>query len=140
MPNGESQEPGGWNRIVLRVSDLPGFVAELKQAGLRFRNEGETGPFGRQVQIEDPDGNPMELLSRLADSGELGRLPQVSQLVRIAHYVQRPNDVALNLERCGLDRALGCIHNGTRQPVDHRKTRPEVVAPPRAGALARGVH
>ena len=61
MPNGESQEPGGWNRIVLRVSDLPGFVAELKQAGLRFRNDLETGPGGRQIQIEDPDGNPIEL-------------------------------------------------------------------------------
>ena len=61
MPNGEPQTPGGWNRIVLKVSDLPGFIAELKQAGLRFRNEMETGPGGRQIQIEDPDGNPIEL-------------------------------------------------------------------------------
>ena len=61
MPNGESQEPGGWNRVVLKVSDLPGFIAELKRAGLRFRNEPETGPGGRQIQIEDPDGNPIEL-------------------------------------------------------------------------------
>ena len=61
MPNGESQEPGGWNRIVLKVSDLPGVIAELKQAGLRFRNEMESGPGGRQIQIEDPDGNPIEL-------------------------------------------------------------------------------
>jgi glyoxylase I family protein len=61
MPNGQSQEPGGWNRIVLRVSDLPGFIAALKSAGLRFRNEMETGPGGRQIQIEDPDGNPIEL-------------------------------------------------------------------------------
>jgi glyoxylase I family protein len=61
MPSGEPQEPGGWNRIVLKVSDLPGFIAELKQAGLRFRNEMETGPGGRQIQIEDPDGNPIEL-------------------------------------------------------------------------------
>ncbi len=62
MPNGEPQEPGGWNRVVLRVSDLPGLIAELKQAGLRFRNEVEIGPGGRQIQIEDPDGNPIELL------------------------------------------------------------------------------
>ena len=62
MPNGEPQEPGGWNRVVLKVSDLSGFIAELKQAGLRFRNEVETGPGGRQIQIEDPDGNPIELL------------------------------------------------------------------------------
>jgi len=61
MPNGEPQEPGGWNRIVLKVSDLPRFVAELKQAGVEFRNEVETGPGGRQIQIEDPDGNPIEL-------------------------------------------------------------------------------
>lgn len=61
MPNGQHQEPGGWNRIVLRVSDLPGFIAALKGAGLRFRNEMETGPGGRQIQIEDPDGNPIEL-------------------------------------------------------------------------------
>ena len=61
MPNGEPQEPGGWNRVVLKVSDLPGLIGELKKAGLRFRNDIETGPGGRQVQIEDPDGNPIEL-------------------------------------------------------------------------------
>lgn len=61
MPNGKHQEPGGWNRIVLRVSDLPGFIVALKSAGLPFRNEMETGPGGRQIQIEDPDGNPIEL-------------------------------------------------------------------------------
>lgn len=61
MPNGQRQEPGGWNRIVLRVSDLPSCIAALEGAGLRFRNEMETGPGGRQIQIEDPDGNPIEL-------------------------------------------------------------------------------
>ena len=61
MPNGQRQEPGGWNRIVLRVSDLPGGIAGLKSAGLHFRNEMESGPGGRQIQIEDPDGNPVEL-------------------------------------------------------------------------------
>ena len=61
MPNGQRQEPGGWNRIVVRVSDLPGCIAALKVAALRFRNEMETGPGGRQIQIEDPDGNPIEL-------------------------------------------------------------------------------
>ena len=61
MPNGQSQEPGGWNRDVLRVSDLPACIDALKSAGLRFRNEMETGPGGRQIQIEDPDGNPIEL-------------------------------------------------------------------------------
>ena len=61
MPNGQSQEPGGWNRVVLRVSDLPACIAALESARVLFRNEMETGPGGRQIQIEDPDGNPIEL-------------------------------------------------------------------------------
>ena len=61
MPNGQTQEPGGYNRVVLKVSDLAGCIGALKNAGVRFRNEMETGPGGRQVQIEDPDGNPIEL-------------------------------------------------------------------------------
>jgi len=61
MPNGEPQEPGGWNRIVLRVVDLPARIAALEKAGLHFRNAMEVGPGGKQVQIEDPDGNPIEL-------------------------------------------------------------------------------
>ena len=47
--------------MVLNVADLPRFIEELKQAGLRFRNDMESGPGGRQIQIEDPDGNPIEL-------------------------------------------------------------------------------
>lgn len=61
MPNGQQQQPGGWNRVVLRVNDLPAFIEVLKKADLRFRNDMETGPAGRQIQIEDPDGNPIEL-------------------------------------------------------------------------------
>ena len=61
MPDGRAQEPGGWNRVVLRVKDLAALVVTLKSDGLRFRNEMETGPGGKQVQIEDPDGNPIEL-------------------------------------------------------------------------------
>ena len=61
MPGGESQEPGGWNRVVLRVDDLEGTIGTLKKAGVRFRNAMEAGPGGRQIQIEDPDGNPVEL-------------------------------------------------------------------------------
>src|SRR5262245_18297394 len=66
LPNGQTQEPGGWNRVVLKVSDLPGCIAAFKKAGIRFRNEMETGPGGRQVQIEDPDGNPIELFEPAA--------------------------------------------------------------------------
>ena len=61
MPDGHKQEPGGWNRVVIRVADLPAFIEVLKQAALHFRNDMETGPGGRQIQIEDPDGNPIEL-------------------------------------------------------------------------------
>jgi glyoxylase I family protein len=61
MPNGQRQEPGGWNRVVVRVTDLPGFIDTLKKAGVHFRNSMETGPGGKQIQIEDPDGNPIEL-------------------------------------------------------------------------------
>jgi len=61
MPDGQRQEPGGWNRVVLQTSDLAACIAAFKQAGVRFRNEMETGPGGRQIQIEDPDGNPIEL-------------------------------------------------------------------------------
>jgi glyoxylase I family protein len=61
MPDGQRQEPGGWNRVVLKVVDLPRFIGDLQQQGVRFRNEMETGPAGRQIQIEDPDGNPIEL-------------------------------------------------------------------------------
>src|SRR5262245_50155192 len=61
MPDGRAQEPGGWNRVVLQVSDLPARIADFKEAGVRFRNEMEVGPGGKQIQIEDPDGNPLEL-------------------------------------------------------------------------------
>jgi len=61
MPNGQRQEPGGWNRVVLRVTNLPAFVDALRKTGLRFRNDMETGPGGSQIQVEDPDGNPIEL-------------------------------------------------------------------------------
>ena len=61
MPDGRQQEPGGWNRIILQVKDLPTRIEALKKAGVRFRNEMEAGPGGKQIQVEDPDGNPIEL-------------------------------------------------------------------------------
>jgi len=61
MPDGRTQEPGGWNRIMLRVTNLPDRVEGLKKAGLHFRNDMEVGPGGKQIQVEDPDGNPIEL-------------------------------------------------------------------------------
>jgi glyoxylase I family protein len=66
MPGGQRQEPGGWNRVVLRTADLPALIESLKKAGLRFRNDMESGPGGKQIQLEDPDGNPVELFEPAA--------------------------------------------------------------------------
>jgi glyoxylase I family protein len=61
MPDGRQQEPGGWNRIIIYVSDLDAQIEKLKTADVRFRNSVEVGPGGKQIQAEDPDGNPIEL-------------------------------------------------------------------------------
>jgi glyoxylase I family protein len=61
LPGGTSQEPGGSNRVVLRVSDLASSIRALTQDGVPFRNTMESGPGGKQIQIEDPDGNAIEL-------------------------------------------------------------------------------
>jgi glyoxylase I family protein len=67
MPDGRRQEPGGWNRVALEVQDLSSCVERLRAAGVTFRNAIETGPGGSQIQIEDPDGNPIELFQRAAN-------------------------------------------------------------------------
>lgn len=64
LRDGRLQQPGGWNRIVLRVAGLSECIEHLKNAGLRFRNDMEVGPGGRQIQLEDPDGNAIELFER----------------------------------------------------------------------------
>jgi hypothetical protein len=61
MPDGRRPEPGGWNRLVVEVDDLESKVMELKEAELSFRNEIVTGPGGKQIVLEDGDGNPIEL-------------------------------------------------------------------------------
>lgn len=61
LPDGQHQEPGGWNRVVLRMADLEKAIESFKEAGLQFRNEMESGPGGKQIQLLDPDGNPIEL-------------------------------------------------------------------------------
>jgi catechol 2,3-dioxygenase-like lactoylglutathione lyase family enzyme len=61
MPDGRQPEPGGWNRVVVEVGALEAKVAELKQAGLTFRNDIVTGPGGKQILLEDPAGNVVEL-------------------------------------------------------------------------------
>jgi catechol 2,3-dioxygenase-like lactoylglutathione lyase family enzyme len=69
MPDGRVQEPGGWNRIVLFVADLNAQIDRLKAAGASFRNTVEVGPGGSQVQVDDPDGNPIELHQPPAAAG-----------------------------------------------------------------------
>ena len=61
MPDGRRPAPGGWNRIHLLVADLPTEVTRLREAGLTFRNDIVSGPGGRQILLEDPSGNPIEL-------------------------------------------------------------------------------
>jgi glyoxylase I family protein len=61
LPDGGRQGPGGSNRVVLRVKDLSVAIEALREAGAAFRNEMESGPAGKQIQVLDPDGNPVEL-------------------------------------------------------------------------------
>jgi catechol 2,3-dioxygenase-like lactoylglutathione lyase family enzyme len=61
MPDGRRPEPGGWNRIQLEVRDLAGEVERMRDSGARFRNEIVSGRGGKQILLEDPSGNPIEL-------------------------------------------------------------------------------
>jgi catechol 2,3-dioxygenase-like lactoylglutathione lyase family enzyme len=61
MPDGTRPEPGGWNRISLEVDDLAARVTELREAGVRFRNDIVVGVGGDQILLDDPSGNPVEL-------------------------------------------------------------------------------
>ena len=61
MPDGRAPEPGGWNRFVVEVEDLEPIVERLREAGATFRNDIVNGPGGRQILVDDPDGNPIEL-------------------------------------------------------------------------------
>ena len=77
MPDGAQQEPGGWNRFAIEVDDLPATVAALRDSGVRFRNQIVTGVGGRQIIVEDPSGNPVELFEPLMPEARLqaGRQP-----------------------------------------------------------------
>ena len=61
MPDGRKPEPGGWNRIIINVDDLPAEVARLRKAQLHFRNDIVSGPGGSEILLDDPSGNPVEL-------------------------------------------------------------------------------
>lgn len=72
MPDGRRPEPGGWNRFVLDVPDLPALVARLRREGVPFRNDIVTGPGGRQILCEDPSGNVVELFQPASAPGRPG--------------------------------------------------------------------
>ena len=61
MPDGRIPTPGGWNRFQLEVADIEAIVAELREHGARFRNDVVAGVGGKQILVEDPSGNPVEL-------------------------------------------------------------------------------
>jgi catechol 2,3-dioxygenase-like lactoylglutathione lyase family enzyme len=71
MPDGTQPEPGGWNRFSLEVSDLAGMVERLRTAGVHFRNDVVTGVGGRQILLDDPSGNPVELFEPILPEASL---------------------------------------------------------------------
>jgi catechol 2,3-dioxygenase-like lactoylglutathione lyase family enzyme len=71
MPDGTLPKPGGWNRFSFEVSDLEATVAALRAAGASFRNEIVTGVGGKQILVEDPSGNPVELFEPILPEAKL---------------------------------------------------------------------
>jgi catechol 2,3-dioxygenase-like lactoylglutathione lyase family enzyme len=71
MPDGRAPEPGGWNRFMLEIDDLERAVSELRKEGAHFRNNIVTGVGGKQILVEDPSGNPIELFQPLLPEASL---------------------------------------------------------------------
>ncbi|HXO41180.1 MAG TPA: VOC family protein [Thermoanaerobaculia bacterium] len=71
MPDGTRPEPGGWNRFAIEVGDLATMVETLRQAGAHFRNEIVTGVGGKQIIVDDPSGNPIELFEPILPEARL---------------------------------------------------------------------
>ena len=72
MPDGRQQEPGGWNRFAIEVDNLEAMVESLRKAGAHFRNDVVTGVGGKQILLEDPSGNPVELFQPTRPEARLG--------------------------------------------------------------------
>jgi catechol 2,3-dioxygenase-like lactoylglutathione lyase family enzyme len=73
MPDGREQQPGGWNRFAIQVSDLAATVDRLRASGAHFRNAIVAGVGGKQIIVEDPSGNPIELFEPTIDEARLGK-------------------------------------------------------------------
>lgn len=101
MPDGTMQRPGGWNRFSIEVPDLEATISELRAHGVRFRNDIVTGVGGKQVIVDDPSGNPIELFQPLLDEARLapaaggGRRYEVHPIGHVASVLtdieQAPN-------------------------------------------------
>jgi tRNA-Thr(GGU) m(6)t(6)A37 methyltransferase TsaA len=88
MPDGTMQHPGGWNRFNIEVRDLEATVAELRAASARFRNDIVTGVGGKQIIVDDPSGNPVELFQPLLDEARLAASGDENYEVRSIGYVE----------------------------------------------------
>ena len=75
MPDGRKPEPGGWNRFAIEVNDLAGLVESLRKAGVHFRNDIVTGVGGKQILVDDPSGNPVELFEPTINEASLNQKP-----------------------------------------------------------------
>ncbi|MFZ0040144.1 MAG: VOC family protein [Solirubrobacteraceae bacterium] len=76
MPDGTAPQPGGWNRFMLEIPDLAATVTALRDAGVNFRNDIVTGVGGKQILLDDPSGNPIELFEPTRPEASLGAEPR----------------------------------------------------------------
>ena len=72
MPDGSVPQPGGWNRFAIQVDDIETMVTRLRAAGAHFRNDVVTGVGGKQIILDDPSGNPVELFQPTIDEARMG--------------------------------------------------------------------
>jgi catechol 2,3-dioxygenase-like lactoylglutathione lyase family enzyme len=73
MPDGTQQTPGGWNRFAIEVTDIVNIVEKLQKEGIHFRNDIVTGVGGKQIIVDDPSGNPIELFEPILPEARLGK-------------------------------------------------------------------
>jgi hypothetical protein len=85
MPDGTVPTPGGWNRFALELTDLVTTVEALRQSGARFRNDIVTGVGGKQILVEDPSGNPIELFEPLLEEANSSTSTTFSNLRSCSH-------------------------------------------------------
>ncbi len=120
MPDGTMQHPGGWNRFSIEVLDLDATVAELLAAGARFRNDIVTGVGGKQIIVNDPSGNAVELFQPLLDEARLAAPDNENYEVRPIGYVESTLtdvEVAPNQGYLGAPDAWLVINSDVREGI-----------------------